>query len=207
VKIITIIIFLFIALNIFSQNEFTPELVGGPCEGCEAVFEYSNQTLTPIDTFQDFYEAGTKLKLTGTIYLNDGTTPAKDIMLYIYHTNQDGVYPTKGDETGWAKRHGYLRGWIKTGSDGMYTFYTSKPGTYPSRSAPTHIHPVILEPDGKYYWIEEYLFEGDPLLSDDDTVKSSPRGGDNFILNLKKGDGIFVGERDVIWGKNVPDYE
>ena len=204
-KLIAIII-ICSSLSTLSQNKFTPELVGGPCEGCEAVFEYGNRMLAPIDTLPDFMGDGPKIILTGTIYLQDGITPAEDVILYIYHTNQDGIYPTSGNETGWAKRHGYLRGWIKTGSDGKYTFYTLKPRTYPSRSAPAHIHPVILEPDGKYYWIEEFLFEGDQLLSDEDVNKPKPRGGDVFVLSLKKQGNILIGKRDIFLGKNVPGY-
>lgn len=189
-----------------SQDEFTPRLVDGPCEGCEAIFEYGEQILTSIDTLPDFKDEGAKIKLTGTIYQQDGKTPAKDVILYIYHTDQNGIYPTNGNETGWGKRHGDLRGWIKTGSDGKYIFYTLKPGTYPNRSAPAHIHPVILEPDGKYYWIEEFLFEGDPLLTSNDTEKRFPRGGNDYILTLKKDDNLFIGERNIILGENVTGY-
>ena len=161
----------------------------------------------PVDTLPDFSEEGLKIKITGTIFLPDGKTPAENVILYIYHTDQNGIYATKGNEKGWAQKHGYIRGWMKTGSDGEYTFYTLKPGTYPDRSEPTHIHPVILEPDGKYYWIEEYLFEDDPLLSNEDGSKTLPRGGSSGILSLKKDGNILVGERDIILGKNVPDYE
>jgi protocatechuate 3,4-dioxygenase beta subunit len=190
-----------------NQDEENYNLVGGPCEGCEAIFEYGNRELSPVDTLPDFNDDGPKLKLTGTIFQPDGKTPAENVILYIYHTDQEGIYPTKGNETGWAKRHGYLRGWIKTNSDGKYTFYTLKPGTYPSRSAPAHIHPVILEPDGKYYWIEEYLFEDDPLLTEKDISKNSPRGGNSGILNLKKEGNILIGKRDIILGKNIPTYD
>ncbi len=182
------------------------KLAGGPCEGCEVVLEYGDRELTAVDTLPDFKNDGLKLKLTGTIYQHDGKTPAEDVILYIYHTDQDGIYPNKGDETGWAKRHGYLRGWIKTDKNGKYAFYTLKPGTYPSRSAPAHIHPIILEPDGKYYWIEEYLFNDDPLLTEEELLKSSPRGGSSGILNLKKDGNLWIGERDIILGKNVPGY-
>jgi len=118
------------------KNEIDFQLVGGPCEGCEAIFEYGSMELYPTDTLPDFYDEGTKIKLTGTIYENDGKTPARGVILYIYHTDQSGIYPTKGSETGWARRHGYIRGWIKTGNDGKYTFYTLKPGAYPSRDTP-----------------------------------------------------------------------
>ena len=208
-----IIISISVSFLIFSSiansqinNEKKYRLVGGACEGCGAVFEFGKEELFPVDTLPDFNNEGEKIQITGTIYQSDGKIPAENVILYIYHTDQDGIYPTKGNEEGWAKRHGYIRGWIKTRSDGKYTFYTLKPGTYPSGSAPAHIHPVILEPDGKYYWIEEFLFNGDPLLSGNDANIKLPRGGDSYVLTLKENDNLFIGERDIILGKNVPGY-
>ena len=185
------------------------ELVGGPCEGCEAVFEYGDQKLMPVDTLPDFGNSGPKLKVTGTIYQSDGKTPAPNIILYVYHTNQEGIYPTRGDETGWAKRHGFIRGWIKTDYDGKYAFYTLKPGTYPSRSTPAHIHPIILEPNGKYYWLGSYFFEDDPLLTKEfrESLSEDPRGGHTGVMNLKKEGDLLVVERDIVLGKNIDGHE
>lgn len=188
-----------------SQNNF--KLVGGPCEGCEAIFEYGNNDLGPVDTLPDFNDEGLRIKVTGTIYQSDGKTPAKDVILYIYHTNQTGIYATKGDETGWAKRHGYIRGWLKTDIDGQYAFYTLKPGVYPDRSEAAHIHLIIMEPNGKYYWLGSYHFEGDSLLTDKQINQGSPRGGSDGLLTLKREGTLWVGTRDLILGKNVPDYE
>jgi len=190
-----------------SQNPVSMQLVGGPCEGCEAIFEYGGKIVTAVDTLPDFLEEGPKIKVTGTIYQNDGNTPAKDIILYIYHTDQDGIYATKGGETGWGKRHGYIRGWVKTDSSGRYTFYTLKPGIYPSRNTPAHIHPTILEPGGKYYWLGSYHFKGDPLLTENEIGPKSPRGGSSGLLTLIKEGDIWVGSRDFILGKNIPDYD
>jgi protocatechuate 3,4-dioxygenase beta subunit len=181
------------------------ELIG-TCEGCEAIFEYGDRELSAIDTLVDFPNSGPKLKISGTVYESDEKTPAENVILYIYHTNQEGIYPTKGDEKGWAKRHGYIRGWIKTDKNGKYTFYTLKPGTYPSRNQPAHIHITLLEPNGKYYWINSYYFEDDPLLTDEDKNNSLIRGGAANILNLKKENHLLIGNRDIILGKNVPGY-
>ena len=190
-----------------SQNRVIPRLVGGPCEGCEAVFEYGDKVLTAIDTLPGFPDKGLKIKVSGTIYQNDGKTPAKDIILYAYHTDQKGIYPTKGDETGWAKQHGYLRGWVKTDENGQYTFYTLKPEVYPSRTTPAHIHFTILEPSGKYYWLGSCHFEGDSLLNAKEINPDSPRGGGSGLLTLRKEEGLWVGKRDIILGKNIADYE
>lgn len=188
-----------------SQEQSKPRLLGGPCEGCEAVLEYGNRDLNPVDTLPEFASAENKLKITGTIYEADGETPAENVVLYIHHTNAEGIYPTKGDEKGWAKRHGYLRGWIKTGKDGRYTFYTQVPGSYPDGTNPAHIHPIIMEPDGKYYYLSAYFFKGDPLLKDD-YMKDPPRGSDG-VVKLKETDEMAFIERDFILGKGVPDYQ
>jgi protocatechuate 3,4-dioxygenase beta subunit len=178
----------------------------GHCEGCEAVFEYGDKTLNSLDTLPDFHLNGQKIKVTGTVYQPDGRTPAKDIIIYIYHTNQQGIYENKFGKTNWERRHGYIRGWVKTEANGRYTFYTLKPGTYPDGSEPAHIHITILEPDGKYYWLDSYHFEGDPLLTAKESSPEYPRGGNSGLLKLKKMDNIWVGKRNIILGKNVPDY-
>jgi protocatechuate 3,4-dioxygenase, beta subunit len=191
-----------------SQQQTPPafRLVDGPCEGCEAVFEYGNKPLKPTDTLPDFAKQGTKIKLTGTIYQLDGKTPAPGVILYIYHTDTTGVYPTKGNERGWARRHGYIRGWIKTDKNGQYNFYTFRPAAYPGRSAPAHIHATLLEPNGSYYWLHDYYFKDDPLLSAEEASMTAIRGGGVGVLTLQQEGNLLVGKRDIILGKNVPGY-
>lgn len=185
--------------------ERAPRLIGGPCEGCEAVFEYGDRALTSTATLPDYNSPGPKLKLTGTIYKKDGRTPAPNVILYIYHTNQEGIYETRRDETGWARRHGYIRGWIKTDMTGKYTFYTLKPGSYPDRSLPAHIHGTVLEPNGYYYWVDEWHFKGDSLLKMEEESEDSAYGGSG-IVELKQEEDLLVAYRDIILGKNVPGY-
>ena len=193
-------------VNSQASKKFEPRLVGGPCEGCEAVLEYGDRSLSAVDTLPDFHDKGPQIKVTGTIYQPDGKTPAEGIILYVYHTDQDGIYATRGGETGWGRRHGYIRSWVKTGPDGRYTFYTLKPGAYPDGANPSHIHPTILEPDGKYYWLGSYHFSGDPLLTEREISPEAPRGGSSGLLSLQEEDGILVGERDFVLGRNVPGY-
>ena len=181
--------------------------VGAPCEGCESVFEspIPFEKLNWVDTLPDFNDPGPKLILSGVIYKSDGKTPAKDVVLYIYHTDQTGVYPTKGNEKGWGKRHGYLRGWIKTNEKGEYKFYTLKPAAYPGRRDPAHIHPIVKEPDKTEYWIDEYLFDDDPLLTADQRKRQVQVGGPG-ILKLENRNGVFYATRDIILGRNVQNY-
>lgn len=199
-KIVTSLIICFLVYGTaYSQQR----LAGAPCEGCEAVFEYGDRKLSPVDTLPDFETESPRMKITGTIYEADGNTPASDVILYIYHTNPEGEYATKGDEEGWARRHGYIRGWIKTADDGKYTFYTFKPGSYSSN--PAHIHSTILEPNGTYYYIDEFRFKGDEKL---DNIREyvDDRGGSGIVTLEEQGD-LMVAQRDIILGKNVPDYK
>jgi protocatechuate 3,4-dioxygenase, beta subunit len=196
------LLILIITNSCYSQNNN----LGGPCEGCEAVYEYGNKTLSSIDTLPKFAENNPKLKITGTVFKKDGKTPEKDVILYIYHTNRDGIYEKKGDEKAWAKRHGFIRGWIKTDKDGKYTFYTFRPASYPNRGEPEHIHFVVKEANKKEYYIDDIFFDDDPLLNQKKRNGLKNRGGSG-ITKLKMDKNIFLVERDILLGKNIPNYK
>ncbi len=182
------------------------QIVGGGCEGCAAVFEYGNKTLTSIDTLPAFNKTEPKLKITGTVYKKDGKTPAENVILYIYQTNRAGIYQTKGDEQGWAKRHGYIRGWIKTEADGKYTFYTFRPAAYPDGREPEHIHITVKEPEKNEYYLDEYVFVDDPLLTRDEINSLEKRGGSGIITPTLQ-NGILTAKRNIMLGLNIPNYE
>jgi protocatechuate 3,4-dioxygenase beta subunit len=190
----------------WSCTSNTRKKVGGPCEGCEAIYEYGERELTPVDTLPQFDANEPKLKISGTVYKPDGTSPAENVILYIYHTNRQGIYETRGDESGWAKRHGYIRGWAKTGKDGVYSFYTFRPAHYPDGSECEHIHITIKEPGKNEYYLDEYLFEDDPLLTDKVRQILEDRGGSG-IVHPQMEDGLWTVKRDIVLGMHIPDYE
>lgn len=189
------------------QESSSVKHVGGTCEGCEAIYEspIPFQLLSHTDTLPDYWDKGEKLHLSGIVYKNDGRTPAPGVVLYIYHTDQRGVYPTKGNEKGWDRRHGYLRGWTRTNSKGEYAFYTLKPIGYNMGKAPAHIHITVKEPDVNEYWIDEYVFADDPQLSKEDREGAPGRGGSGVIQTTRQGN-VLVARRDITLGKNVPGY-
>lgn len=208
------LLFLMLASTITgcAQNDSQPisklaKHVGGSCEGCEAIFEspIPFKKLLSVDTLPDFNEKGPKLEISGIIYHNDGKSPAKDVVIYVYHTDQKGLYAMKGNGTGWGKRHGYIRGWLKTDNKGFYKFYTLKPAPYPGGNNPAHIHITIKEPDKNEYWIDEYLFDEDPILTKDERQKLEKRGGNGVIKTVLR-NGILHGTRDIILGRNIPNY-
>lgn len=194
---------LLFALQACSQ----PQKTGGPCEGCEAIYENSVpfDQLPYSDTLPGFYEPGNKLLVIGRVLKADGKTPAPNVVLYLYHTNSNGIYPTKGNTKGWGGRHGYLRGWLKTNEKGEYSFLTIRPGSYPGGNNPAHIHVTVKEPGRNEYWIDDYHFEDDPILTKEARKHFSNRGG-NGIIKTTMVNGTMTGSRDIILGKNIPDY-
>ncbi len=180
--------------------------VGGGCEGCEAIYEspVAFEKLDNICWMPDWNETGTKLAVNGVVFKNDGK-PAAGVIIYVYHTDQAGYYSGGGKDTGWGKRHGRIRGWMKTNEKGEYKFFTLKPAPYPNRQIPAHIHVTIKEPDKNEYWIDEYLFDDDPLLTISERKKSEDRGG-NGILKTKDVGNMLKAQRDIYLGRNIPDY-
>lgn len=75
------------------------------------------------------------------------------------------------------------------------------PGSYSEN--PAHIHPTILEPNEKYYYIDQYLFKGDPNLNEE---FGSGQGGSGIVELTKEGN-MLVAERDITLGLHVPGYE
>lgn len=204
---ILLFVLLIVVSTSYGQGSKVTKSTGGPCEGCEAIFEYGRKKLNSVDTVPGYLDNEPKIKLTGTVYKKDGKTPAAGVIVYIYHTNRQGIYERKGDETGWARRHGFRRAWIKTGTDGRYTFYTFRPAAYPDHSEPEHIHITVKEPDKNEYYLDEYVFDDDPLLTIGERSKLSDRGGSG-ILKLRPGkEGLMTVERNLILGLNIPDYE
>lgn len=207
------IVLLFISFSNVScgQNESSEEksdiIVGGPCEGCESIYEspVPFEELTYIDTLQGYFEDGIKLTLSGIVYEKDGSTPAKDIVVYMYHTDSKGYYSRKGGETGWGMRHGYLRGWIKTNELGEYKFYTLRPAPYPNATEPAHIHIIVKEPGKNGYYIDDVVFEDDEFVDEDYRRRVRALGGSG-IVSLAKDNGSFSGVRDIILGKNISNY-
>lgn len=195
-----------IGLSLQACAQTPAKKIGGACEGCEAIYEspvafdkLSNAVMLP-----DYNDVGTKIEVSGIVYQRDGKTPAKDVVLYVYHTNQKGVYPTKGDEKGWAKQHGYIRGWVKTDANGFYQFYTLRPAGYPNRKDPEHIHLTVKEPGKNEYYLDDYLFADDPRLPK--TLETNPRGGDGILTLTKDRTGVSKAKRNIILGLNIPNY-
>ena len=65
---------------------------------------------------------------------------------------------------------------------------------------------LLLEPNGNYYYIDEYLFDDDPLLTANERTRQEGRGGNGIIKLAKDSHGRWTGTRDIVLGRNIPGY-
>lgn len=207
--IIHAIILLFISTSFSKCHAQPQQLVGGPCEGCEAIYE--NKESTDSMSWQLNMpvtgEEGQPLTIDGTVYKADGKTPAPGIVMYFYQTNAGGRYPTRGDEQGWGKRHGYIRGWLKTNDDGRYQIRTIRPGSYPNSTEPAHIHCIVKEEGLNEYYLADFLFADDPLITPGfRSQRLSKNPGGDGILKVETRNGNLYAQRDIFLGKDVMNY-
>ena len=164
------------------------------------IYDYSEINLNHTDTVPDFGIAINKLKIMGTVYKNDGTTPAKNILIYIEQADEKGNYAI---ETYKGKRFMKHRAWVKTDNDGNYTFFTFIPGaaidpiTFPKRRGLKKIYPVVKETNKSEYNLDALLFNDDPKLTKTCRKKLKRKGIDCILTPSKIGN-IQVVEKNYI---------
>lgn len=103
-----------------------------------------------------------------------------------------------------ATRHGRLRGWARTDEDGRYSFDTIRPGAYPGRTIPQHVHMHVIEPGHATYWIDSIHFTDDPLLDEGDRSDADARGGSGVVTPVREDGGVWVVRRDIVLGRDIP---
>lgn len=177
-------------------RESRPDLF--ECEGCESIHEYGNARLSWTAVIPPKGEPGEGLVLSGLVLQQDGRTPAPGVIVYAHHTNVDGIYPRRGDEQGWGRRHGYLRAWVQSNEKGEYRFETIRPGVYPTRTDPAHIHLIVKEPDRREYWIDDVVFTDDPLVNDRYKARLRNQGGNGIVTPQRQEDGSWTVRRDIV---------
>lgn len=186
--------------------------IGGAFENREFTYYRIPKAISATDTSSGWSQNGQKLLLTGIVYQNDGKTAASNVLIYYYQTNTDGKYVHKPGEkrsmppNELGQTHGYIRGWVKTDSLGRYFIYTVRPGVYPTKDAPAHIHVTVKEPNEiNEYYIDDFVFNDDKLVNTVYRNKMENRCGSGELRLVQKGN-LFVGERNIILGLNIPDY-
>ena len=120
-------------------------------------------------------QPGERLRISGRVMAADSCQPLAGAVVDVWHANAAGYYygleaarPLKPEEY-------LLRGRIKTGTDGSYSFETILPGNYRVSETwmrPRHIHYIVSHPSHGRLTTQLY-FEGDPNNAKDPMVKPS----------------------------------
>lgn len=184
------------------------EVVGDYCDGCEAMYEGMPplQDITSAANIPGKGEPGERLIVKGSVYKPDGVTAARDVILYIWHTDANGYYsPSPGQRHG--RRHGHLRGWLKTDADGHFEINTIRPAPYPGENIPAHLHILVKEPGKTLYYIDEVWFDDDPYVTPALRQKAEKRGGDMIIHLNKDKKSVWHGALAINLGFNIPNYK
>lgn len=175
-------------------------VIGGPCEGCELVFVGMPEEIGPVARIAPTAESGEPMVLEGTVTERAGR-PVPGVIVYAYHTDAAGVYPSA------STRHGRLRGWVRSDQDGDYRFDSIRPGPYPGRTTPAHVHLHVIEPGRATYWIDSVEFSDDPLLPEASRRPDpSARGGPGVVTPTRDAEGVWHVRRDIVLGHSIPGY-
>lgn len=181
---------LLLAAPACAQQPAAPRSAPYPCDGCEIVHD-APDGLGPAVTMAPDDEPGEHLVLTGQVLQPDGRTPASGIVLYLHQTDAAGLYRREGGVL-------VLQGWLETDADGRYRIETIRPGPYPSGGMPAHVHVYVGEPGREPYYLNDFVFEGDPNLT------SAYMGGlidgpdDGVVRLVRTESGGWHGERDLV---------
>lgn len=145
-------------------------------------------------------EPGERMRIRGRLLTAAGQ-PAPGHLMYFYHTDARGVYAGGEQEPRWSYKrwHGRLDGFLRTGEQGEYEIESIRPGSYPDGSEPAHIHCAVRTPEGSSFWVMDFVFEGDPLLTEAYWSRTERWGFERYAgVRLERGaDGVLEGTRDV----------
>lgn len=211
---IVIVFALLILLSCKSSNtQVTKEtlktssgIIGGGCDGCEIMYVDMPASFNHVDTSASWMEEkGQKLVINGTTVKNDGKTPAADVVVYYWHTNELGLYTSAQKSN--ATNHGDLRGWVKTDSLGNFQIFTTRPAPYPNDSLPAHIHLAIKEPElSVEYYSDDIVFDDDPLLQPYLKLYPPTNRCGSGVVKIEMQHNIQTIKHHLTLGLNIPNY-
>jgi protocatechuate 3,4-dioxygenase beta subunit len=148
------------------------------------------------------YDEKQNLIIAGKVINAETKKPYSGIYMYAYHTDANGLYSKNGKEEGIQKVHGKYHGWCMTDEEGNYEIHSIKPGAYPSRNTPAHIHAWLKIDDDLIFYINDFVFADDPLVNSAYLAnmknKNNPKELDNGVVELSLSEGKYFGRRDII---------
>lgn len=168
------------------------------CDGCEVTTEHAPDELDWRVDLPPAGEPGERLVLSGHVFLPDGGTPAPGVVLYLHHTDAEGRYRSRTSTSRGGRGDGIIEGWLVTDAAGQYEITTIRPAPYPEGGMPAHVHVYVKEPERRPYYIDDFVFEGDPYLTPAYRAGQELRGGSGVVRLTRGPDGSWQGRRDIV---------
>src|SRR5690242_16668822 len=85
-----------LSLTAGARSQISIPVLGGPCEGCNWVFDDLPTTFASRARIAPPDEAGAPMTFEGVVTTPRGK-PADRIVVYAYHTDASGIYPPAGN--------------------------------------------------------------------------------------------------------------
>jgi protocatechuate 3,4-dioxygenase, beta subunit len=140
-------------------------------------------------------EPGRPIIVAGRVYDEDGRTPLREALLYVYHTDDAGYYSKPRNDPRTAR----INSWVPVHGDGSYSFRTILPGHYVVDNPPArHIHVHLSAPGVPDHWIDSFLFAGDPRLTQEQLTSNAGMGARSAIMTpVRRAGGVVYYQRDI----------
>lgn len=146
----------------------------------------------------DKNEPGEWMIISGVVLRPDGKTPAPGVSMTVYHTDAKGIYPPEKPDDGSQPR---LRGTLVTNEKGMYEIRTIRPGSYPGRQNPAHVH-YIVHLAGGVTKGDELQFADDPIVPERMKRPSAIKEFTGDVqVPVKTKDGTWKVRKDILLEK------
>ncbi|MDA0662284.1 MAG: protocatechuate 3,4-dioxygenase subunit beta [Proteobacteria bacterium] len=130
---------------------------------------------------------GERIVVSGRV-LGENGRPLPDTLLEIWQANASGRYNHDVDQHDAPLDPNFLgAGRCVTDANGVYRFYTVKPGAYPWANhpnawRPNHIHFSLFGPTIASRLVTQMYFPGDPLLAIDPIIHGIPAGAQDRLV-------------------------
>ena len=176
----------------------------GPCEGCELALLGLPEHAPVTARLAPMAMAGERLRIEGQVRDAAGK-PAPGVLVYAYQTDAVGQYPQPAWLSPRVRPHGSLRAWARTDAEGRYAFDTLRPGAYPDGSEPQHVHMHLIEPGRCTYYLDDLVFDDDPLLIGRHGRDAGLARGGSGTTRPHWDGAVWRARRDLELGLNVDD--